>query len=77
MAGHVRADASPHVPPERRSAAGAGPRSPGRPYAGDVQVLVAPDKFKGTATATEAADAIGGGLEALGVSVVRQPLADG
>ena len=55
----------------------AGPRRPGGPYAGDVQVLVAPDKFKGTATATEAADAIGEGLEALGATVVRRPLADG
>ena len=42
-----------------------------------VQVLVAPDKFKGTATARQAADALAAGLRSAGHEVVCQPLADG
>lgn len=42
-----------------------------------VQVLVAPDKFKGTATAEQAARSLAAGLTALGHDVVCCPLADG
>jgi glycerate kinase len=42
-----------------------------------VQILVAPDKFTGTATARQAADAIAAGLRALGHTVACCPLADG
>ena len=40
-------------------------------------VLVAPDKFKGTFTAAEVADAIASGLRAAGREVVELPVADG
>jgi len=40
-------------------------------------VLVAPDKFRGTATAAEAATALAEGCRELGHDVVLQPLADG
>ncbi|MHB1518177.1 MAG: glycerate kinase [Acidimicrobiales bacterium] len=40
-------------------------------------LLAAPDKFRGTATAGEAASAIARGAEQLGWTVRRQPLADG
>ncbi len=40
-------------------------------------VLVAPDKFKGTATAVAAADALAGGLRTAGEEVQCCPLADG
>jgi glycerate kinase len=42
-----------------------------------VQILVAPDKFKGTATAAQAADALAAGLRRAGHQVVCVPLADG
>lgn len=42
-----------------------------------MQILVAPDKFKGTATARQAADAIAAGLRRLGHTVSCCPLADG
>jgi glycerate kinase len=42
-----------------------------------VQILVAPDKFKGTATAGQVAEALAAGLGALGHQVVCCPLADG
>jgi len=46
-------------------------------YAGPVRVLVAPDKFRGTVTAAEAAAALADGFAALGHEVTTQPLADG
>ena len=49
----------------------------GSSYAGPVRVLVAPDKFRGTATAAEAATALAEGCRELGHDVVLQPLADG
>ncbi|MEM7286572.1 MAG: glycerate kinase [Actinomycetota bacterium] len=42
-----------------------------------MRVLIAPDKFKGTATATEVADAIASVLGSAGHETVTQPLADG
>lgn len=42
-----------------------------------MKVLVAPDKFKGTATAAEVAAAIGAAAGAAGFEVREQPLADG
>jgi len=42
-----------------------------------MQVLVAPDKFKGSLTALEVATAVGQGLEAAGVASRLLPLADG
>ncbi|POM24695.1 Glycerate 2-kinase [Actinomadura rubteroloni] len=42
-----------------------------------MTILVAPDKFKGTLTAAEAAEAIADGLAGLGLPVVRMPVADG
>ena len=42
-----------------------------------MRLLVAPDKFRGTLTAAEAASAIGDGLRAAGHEVVEMPLADG
>ena len=42
-----------------------------------MRVLVAPDKFRSTATATEAGAALASGLRALGHEVVVQPLSDG
>jgi glycerate kinase len=47
------------------------------PRPGDAPVLVAPDKFKGTFSATEVAAAITGGLRAGGREAVELPLADG
>ena len=43
----------------------------------DVRVLVAPDKFKGTLTAAEVADAVAIGLERTGLHALQLPLADG
>lgn len=40
-------------------------------------VVVAPDKFKGSATAAEVAARLGAGLRATGASVVELPVADG
>ena len=42
-----------------------------------MRILIAPDKFKGTATAAEVADAVAAVLRAAGHEVVTQPLADG
>lgn len=42
-----------------------------------MQIVVAPDKFKGTASAAEAAEALARGLRALGHDVVCRPMADG
>ncbi|WP_138732572.1 glycerate kinase [Modestobacter excelsi] len=42
-----------------------------------MRVLVAPDKFKGSLTALEVAEAIGRGLAAAGVAARLLPLADG
>jgi glycerate kinase len=42
-----------------------------------MRVVVAPDKFKGSLTATEAAEAIGLGLRAAGADVDLAPVADG
>ncbi|HVL33169.1 MAG TPA: glycerate kinase, partial [Actinomycetota bacterium] len=42
-----------------------------------MRVLVAPDKFKGTLSAAEAADAIARGLRAAGADVDVVPIADG
>ena len=42
-----------------------------------MRVLIAPDKFKGTATALEVAEAIAVAVEALGATPIVQPLADG
>lgn len=42
-----------------------------------MRVLVAPDKFKGTLTATEAAEAIARGLRDAGADVDVAPIADG
>jgi glycerate kinase len=42
-----------------------------------MRILVAPDKFKGTATARQLADAIGSALRKAGHDVVAAPLADG
>ncbi|GEL24249.1 glycerate kinase [Pseudonocardia sulfidoxydans NBRC 16205] len=42
-----------------------------------TRVLVAPDKFKGTLSASEVADAVATGLGEHGVETVRMPLADG
>lgn len=42
-----------------------------------MQIVVAPDKFKGTATAAAAADALAAGLRGLGHHVVCRPMADG
>ncbi len=42
-----------------------------------VRVLAAPDKFKGTATATEVAQAISDAVEKLGATCKQVPLADG
>lgn len=41
------------------------------------RVLIAPDKLRGSATAEQAADALGRGFEAAGWSVDRCPLSDG
>ena len=43
----------------------------------NVRVLVAPDKFKGTASAAEATAALIAGLQALGHEAIACPLADG
>jgi glycerate kinase len=42
-----------------------------------VRIVVAPDKFRGTITASDAADALARGLEAEGHEVVLRPMADG
>src|SRR5690606_29257174 len=42
-----------------------------------VKVLVAPDKFKGSLSASEVADRLAEGLAAAGVDSYRMPLADG
>ncbi|WP_459545697.1 glycerate kinase [Nocardia sp. X0981] len=42
-----------------------------------MTVLVAPDSFKGTYSAAEVADAVGGGAEEAGARAVRLPVADG
>lgn len=42
-----------------------------------MQILVAPDKFKGTMTASEVATAIADGLARAGVASIEIPLADG
>jgi glycerate 2-kinase len=42
-----------------------------------VRVLIAPDKFRGTATAAEAAAALADGVHAAGHHAVQQPMADG
>lgn len=42
-----------------------------------ARFLVAPDSFKGTFTAAEVAEAIGGGIEAAGGEADRCPVADG
>lgn len=42
-----------------------------------MRILVAPDKFKGTATAARVADALAVGLRAEGHDVITCPLADG
>ncbi len=42
-----------------------------------MRVVIAPDKFKGTASATEIADAIAAALSAQGHEVVAVPMADG
>ena len=44
---------------------------------GDAPVLCCPDKFRGTLTAREAADAFAAGVERAGRPAVRLPLADG
>ena len=57
-------------------------RPPGRPPTragqdGGVHVVAAPDKFRGTATAAEVAEAIGHAVEAAGHTCDRCPMADG
>lgn len=42
-----------------------------------MHIVVAPDKFKGTVSATGAAEALARGLRALGHDVVCRPMADG
>lgn len=42
-----------------------------------MRIVVAPDKFRGTITAADAAAALAEGLEAAGHEVVRRPMADG
>ena len=42
-----------------------------------MRALVAPDKFKGTFTAAEVADAIAEGMEEAGIAAERMPVADG
>ena len=42
-----------------------------------MRVVVAPDKFKGSLTAAEAAEAIGRGLRAAGADIDLAPIADG
>ncbi len=42
-----------------------------------MRALIAPDKFKGSLTATQVADAIADGLHTAGVETVTLPLADG
>src|SRR5258708_9229932 len=55
--------------------------SPGtqRRYRRRMRVIVAPDKFKGSATAAEAAAALAGGLRAAqpDLEIVEEPVADG
>ena len=40
-------------------------------------ILIAPDKFKGTLSASEAADIIAAGLSPLGAEIITRPMADG
>ena len=42
-----------------------------------MRILIAPDKFRGTATATEAAEALAAGARDAGWTPVTRPLADG
>lgn len=42
-----------------------------------MNVLIAPDSFKGTYSAQEVAEHIAGGVEAAGGTAVRSPVADG
>lgn len=42
-----------------------------------MRVVIAPDKFKGTATASEVAAAVGSAAVAAGFAVVERPMADG
>ncbi|MGB9111259.1 MAG: glycerate kinase [Acidimicrobiales bacterium] len=42
-----------------------------------ARVVVAPDKFRGTASASEAAKAMAEGIRELGIAVIERPLADG
>lgn len=42
-----------------------------------MKILIAPDSFKGTYTAAEVAQAIGGGVRSTGASAVLLPVADG
>ena len=42
-----------------------------------MNIVAAPDKFRGSATAAEVADAMGAAAEAVGASCARLPLADG
>lgn len=49
----------------------------GGAYRWDVTILVAPDKFRGTLSASQAARAIASGLERAGHETVCVPLADG
>ena len=42
-----------------------------------TRILIAPDSFKGTYTAVEAADAIASGAESAGHTAIRMPVADG
>src|SRR4051794_8643526 len=54
------------------------PRRRGPPQrACDMRVLVAPDKFKGSLSAAEVADAVARGLTSTGADAVTLPLADG
>lgn len=48
-----------------------------QPDLADVHVLVAPDKFKGTLTARQAAEAIAVAVRAMGGTVEMLPIADG
>ena len=43
----------------------------------EAPVLCCPDKFRGSLTAREAADALAAGVERAGRTAVRLPLADG
>lgn len=49
----------------------------GAPRTGAPLIVVAPDKYRGTATAAEAAAAMAGALEAVGFATEKIPLSDG